>query len=45
SIPEELFSSPRKYHLDLIIGTFFHNKPIKYHIGTVNLDLTTSSSE
>ncbi|CAJ0748086.1 24416_t:CDS:2, partial [Entrophospora sp. SA101] len=45
SIPEELFSSPRKYHLDLIIGTFFHNKPIKYHIGTVNLDLTTSSSD
>ena len=39
SAPEELLSSPGNYSLNLIIGTFSHDNPINYHIGTVNIDI------
>jgi oligosaccharyltransferase complex subunit delta (ribophorin II) len=41
SVPEDLFSG--NYSLNLIIGTFSHNNPINYHIGTVNIDVPYSS--
>ncbi|CAB4395206.1 Ribophorin II [Rhizophagus irregularis] len=36
-IPENLFLG--NYSLNLIIGTFSHNNPINYQIGTVNIDV------
>ncbi|RIA97367.1 Dolichyl-diphosphooligosaccharide--protein glycosyltransferase subunit Swp1 [Glomus cerebriforme] len=44
SAPEDLLSSPGSYSLNLIIGTFSHNNPIDYHIGTVNIDVPYTSS-
>ncbi|CAG8556987.1 402_t:CDS:2, partial [Racocetra fulgida] len=45
SAPNELLSSPGNYSLDLIIGTFSHNDPLKYHIGTLDVDVPVISSE
>ena len=44
SAPEDLLSSPGNYSLNLIIGTFSHNNPINYHIGTVNIDVPYTPS-
>ncbi|CAG8559478.1 7308_t:CDS:2 [Acaulospora morrowiae] len=41
SAPKEL-TSPGNYSFDLIIGTFSHNHPIKYHIGTIEIDVPSS---
>ncbi|CAI2165442.1 7827_t:CDS:2 [Funneliformis geosporum] len=42
TIPGNLFSG--NYSLNLIIGTFSHDDPINYHIGTVKIDIPTTYS-
>uniref|UniRef100_A0A1D1XVI8 Ribophorin II n=1 Tax=Anthurium amnicola TaxID=1678845 RepID=A0A1D1XVI8_9ARAE len=44
SAPKDLLSSPGNYSLSLIIGTFSHNNPINYHIGTVIIDIPYTPS-
>ncbi|CAG8498870.1 6399_t:CDS:2, partial [Cetraspora pellucida] len=44
SAPNELLSSPGNYSLDLIIGTFSHKDPLKYHIGTLDVDVPVMPS-
>ncbi|KAF0455822.1 Ribophorin II [Gigaspora margarita] len=44
SAPDELLSSPGNYSLDLIIGTFSYNDPLKYHVGTLEIDVPIQSS-
>jgi oligosaccharyltransferase complex subunit delta (ribophorin II) len=40
--PPEDFPSSGNYSIDLTIGTFSHNNPTKYHIGTINIDVPYS---
>ncbi|CAG8784286.1 16052_t:CDS:2, partial [Dentiscutata erythropus] len=44
SAPNELLSSPGNHSLDLIIGAFSHNDPLKYHVGTLEVDVPIQSS-
>lgn len=45
SAPKEILSSPGNYSFNLVIGTFSHNRPLNYHIGTVEIDLPATPSE
>ncbi|RHZ79031.1 hypothetical protein Glove_152g15 [Diversispora epigaea] len=42
SPPKEILSSPGNYSFNLVIGTFSHNHPLNYHIGTVEIDLPST---